>query len=80
MESSFIEWLVGQAGIGGLAAMSLYLLNRAHQDALRREKEHAEQNRSDKLEFMRVLSDTARALTGLEKAIDDIVTVRKSDK
>ena len=70
MDQPFLEWVVGQAGIGGLAAMALYLLNKAHNDALRREQEYSASNREDKQQMMAVLSENARVLSGLQAAIE----------
>lgn len=80
MDTPFIEWLIGQAGIGGLAAMSLYLLNRSHQDSVRREKEYADTNRADKIEMMRIVGEMAKAITNLEKSLDSIVTRRARER
>jgi TolA-binding protein len=72
VDAPFIEWLIGQAGIGGLAAMSIYLLNRSYQDNLRREKENADTQRADKLEVMRLMTEITRAISRLEGAIDSL--------
>ncbi len=71
MEPTFIEWIVGQAGIGGLAALALFLLNREYQDAMRRERENAEIHRADKIKLMDSLADIAGRLARLENAVDD---------
>jgi TolA-binding protein len=72
VDAPFIEWLIGQAGIGGLAAMSIYLLNRSYQDNLRREKENADTQRADKLEVMRLMTEITRAISRLEGSIDGL--------
>ena len=72
MESTFVEWLVGQAGVAGIAGLALFLLNRTYQDALRRESDHASTTRDDKLKLISVLEENARAMTGLQKAIDNL--------
>jgi hypothetical protein len=69
-DPNMIQWLIGQAGIGGLAAMALYTLNANHQTALRREREYAEANREDKTQLLRVLSDNTSALTKLTGMIE----------
>jgi hypothetical protein len=77
MESAFIEWLVGQVGVAGIAGLSLYLLNRTYQDALRRELDHAATARDDKLKMISVLEENARAMTGLQRAIDSLCDARR---
>jgi hypothetical protein len=72
MDSTFIQWLVGQAGIGGLAAMALYLLDKAHKDALRREREYAEANREDKKQLLAMLSEIATTMSELKSAIEGV--------
>ena len=69
-DPNLIQWLIGQAGIGGLAAMALYTLNANHQTALRREREYAEANREDKTQLLRVLSDNTSALAKLSNMIE----------
>lgn len=65
-----MQWVLGQVGVGGIAALSLYLLNKAHQDARQREKDYAEMLRADRAELIRVMTETTRALTALENAIE----------
>lgn len=69
-DPNMVQWLVGQAGIGGLAAMALFTLNSNHQAALRREREYAESNREDKTQLLRVLSDNTAALAKLTGMIE----------
>ena len=78
-DPNLIQWLVGQAGIGGLAAMALYTLNTNHQAALRREREYSEANREDKAKLLSVLSDNTAALTKLTGTIENLVYGHVSD-
>lgn len=68
-----IQWLVGQAGIGGLAAFALYTLNTNHQQALRREQEYAASNREDKLQLLRVMAENTIAVTKLTAMIEQLL-------
>ncbi len=72
MEPTFIQWLVGQAGLGGLAALALWLNSRQAAEAIRRERETAEQMRSLNAEVLTTLKDVTKALTALQGAIDGI--------
>lgn len=70
MDSAFIQFLTTQIGLGGVAALCLWLLSRAYQDSLRREREYADANREDKKQMMAVMQEMTRALAGLEGAIE----------
>lgn len=70
MEAPFVEWLIGQAGIGGLAALSLFLLNREHQDAMRRERENADAHRADKLKLLDSIALYVAQIAALENALE----------
>lgn len=69
MDATFAQWILGQVGVGGIAALALYLLNKAHQDARQRERDCADGQRTDKTELIRVVTEAARATAGLEAAI-----------
>lgn len=70
MDSTFLQWLVGQAGVGGLAALALFLLDRSYRDALRREKETVEQGREDRRQLIVVLGDNAKMCSSLQGAVE----------
>lgn len=70
MDSAFIQFLTTQVGLGGVAALSLWLLSRAYQDSLRREREYADANREDKKQMLQMMQENTRALAGLESAIE----------
>lgn len=72
MDPTFIQWLVGQSGMAGLAAFALWLNNRQAQEALRRERETSEQMRALNAEVLGTLKDVTKALSGLENAIDGL--------
>jgi len=68
-----IQWLVGQAGIAGLAAFALYTLNTSYQSSLRREQDYAEANRSDKVQLVSVLHENTVALTKLGSMLEQVL-------
>lgn len=70
MDSTFLQWLVGQVGVGGLAGLALYLLDRSYRDALRREKETVEQGREDRRQLIVVLGDNAKMCASLQGAVE----------
>lgn len=72
VDSTFLQWLIGQAGVGGLAALALWLLDRSYRDALRREKEVIEQGREDRRQLISVLSENARTFTALQATIENV--------
>lgn len=79
MDANMIQWLVGQAGIGGLAAFALYTLNANHQTALRREREYADANREDKTLLMKSLNENTAALSRLTLLIESLSYGHKPD-
>lgn len=72
MDTTFIQWLIGQSGIGAVAALAIYLLNKAFTDALRREREYAESNRDDKKAMIELFAENARVLSALQNAIEGL--------
>jgi hypothetical protein len=70
VDSAFIQMILGQSGMGGIAALAMWLMNKAHQDALRREVTNSELMRTERAELIRVMNETTRAITALESAID----------
>lgn len=71
-DAGMIQWLIGQGGIGVLAAFVLFMLNRNYQVALSREREYADTNREDKLALLRVLDANTAALARLTSMIEAI--------
>lgn len=72
MDSGFIQFLTTQVGLGGVAALALWLNNRAYQDALRREREYSDASREDKRAMMDVMQANTKALAALESAIENM--------
>ena len=75
MESAFLEWLIGQAGLAGVAALALYMQNRTWQEANRRERESAEQHRADKQILIEALGEHTRVTAELKAAIEHLTRV-----
>lgn len=69
MEQPLLEWIVGQAGLAGLAAFAIFIVRQTYADALRREQEHSQANREDKAQVITVIRENAKAMTALEAAI-----------
>ncbi len=70
MENDFLQWLVAQGGVGGLAAFALWMLNRVWTDALRREQQRSAEQREDKNRLASVLEENTKALVRLESLIE----------
>jgi hypothetical protein len=70
MEQGLLEWIAGQTGIMGVAMMALFFLRQAYENSLKREQQYADENRSDKLQMMALLSENARVMTELRGAIE----------
>lgn len=77
MDNAFLQWAISQAGLGGIAALALWLNNKQAQDALRRERETSEQMRSLNTEVLTTLKDVTKALTALEGAIDGLTRAER---
>ncbi len=67
-----MQWLVGQVGVGGLAGLALWLLDRSYRDWLRREKEAIDTGREDRRLLIEVLAENARTFTQLQSAIENL--------
>ena len=72
MDSTFLQWLVGQAGVGGLAALALFLLDRSYRDSLRRERETIEQQRGDRQSLIQVVAENAKMCSSLQATIENM--------
>jgi hypothetical protein len=75
MDVTFIQWLIGQSGIGAVAGLAIYMLSKTYADALRREREYAEANREDKKAMMTLFAENARVLSALQNAIEGLRNV-----
>lgn len=78
MDTAFIQMILGQSGMGGIAALAMWLMNKSHQDALRREIANNELMRAERAELIRVMNDTTKALTALEGAISTLTHDRSN--
>jgi hypothetical protein len=72
MDSAFISWLIGQSGIGAIAALALFLLDRSYRDSLRREKETIEQSREDRRLLLSVLAENAKTNASLQATVENM--------
>lgn len=78
MDASFIQLILSQTGMGGIATLAMWLMNKSHQDALRREIANNDLMRAERAELIRVMNDTTKALTALESAIYTLTHERDS--
>ena len=78
MDASFIQLILSQTGMGGIAALAMWLMNTSHQDALRREIASNDLMRAERAELIRAMNDTTKALTALESAIYTLTHERDS--
>lgn len=83
MEPTFIQWLIGQAGIAGLAGFALYMLDRAHKQVQLLTAEYAATNREDKLLLLRTMDEASKMQATLLTKYDTLmafVTKREEHK
>lgn len=71
-DSNLFQLILTQTGLGGIAFFAMWLLNRTHTDALRREREYAETLRSDRAELLTVTRDLVKIMAGLENAVQTL--------
>lgn len=70
MDQQFIQWIIGQVGLGGVAALALYLLNQNYKASLAAAQQHYSESESDKKILMTTLTDNTRAITQLTVLIE----------
>lgn len=69
MDTNFIQWLVGQTGVTGLAAFALWMLKNVYDDKLKRERDL-----NDTL--LSTIKDNTEALTALREAINNLARAK----
>ena len=72
MEQPFIEWLVGQAGLAGIAGLSLWMLNAVWKHRLEEAKEWADKERADKTRLADVLQENTQAITAMTEVMRQV--------
>lgn len=77
MDSTLMQFVITQVGLGGVAALAMWFDDRQTKDALRREKENFESLRTVNAELLKALNDNTRAMTGLEAAIEALTHERQ---
>lgn len=77
MDSTLMQFVITQVGLGGVAALAMWFNDRQAKDALRREKENFESLRTVNAELLKALNDNTRAMTGLEAAIEALTHDRQ---
>lgn len=75
MESEFIGFLIQQVGLGGVAALALYLLSKAHKDAEMLTASYAAAQREDKMILIKAMEETTKALVSLIVKQDMLVSM-----
>ena len=72
MEQTFIEWLVGQAGLAGIAGLALWMLNAVWKQRLAEMQVHIERERSDKLRLADVLAKNTDAIATMTETMRQV--------
>lgn len=76
MENTFFQWIMTQVGLAGVAGLALWFSNKQAADAMRREKENADDLRTINSELLKALNENTRAMTGLQSAIEALTYER----
>jgi hypothetical protein len=69
MDPSFVQWMVGQTGIGSLAAFSIWQLLQSKNEEIRREREAAVRQREDLDRLLQALGENTKAMTRVAEVI-----------
>lgn len=78
-DASFVQWLIGQAGVSGLAGFALWMLRQSYQSQYRREQEYARENRDDKKLLMELLSENSRVMSALKTLLESYIRQERGD-
>lgn len=73
MDINLIQWIAQQAGATGIAFFAMWMLDRAHKERLRENRETIEQGRADRVELISVIRENAKTFTALQGAIDNLM-------
>ena len=69
LEDTILQWLVTQAGLAGIAALSIIILNRVWADRTNSELARRAEEREDKLALLQAYQDNAAAMKEISTAI-----------
>jgi len=72
VDAGFVQWALGQTGIGAVAALALWLLDRSYRDSLRREKDTVEQGREDRRLLISILAENTKSNAALQLTIENM--------
>lgn len=70
MTDTMIQWIVGQAGMGAVAALALVMLRESYQMIVRQMAQTIERERADKELLVQTVSQAREAMTMLTSAIE----------
>lgn len=72
MESEFVQWLVGQTGVAGVAGLALVMLRQAYEDRDRRSKEAIEREKQISDTLVDVVQAHTRAVAKNTAALEEL--------
>jgi len=70
MEGTIIEWIIQQAGMAGIAALSLVMLNKVWCDRVEEEKRRAEEINQMRKQLLEALDRNTKVITQLVERLD----------
>lgn len=79
MDATFVQWMVGQSGIAGIAIFAMFLLNKSWRDRtdeqkaqMAREREVAELAREDRRQLIAVVTENAKVITENSRTVSSL--------
>jgi len=79
VDPTFVQWMVGQTGIAGIAVFAMFLLNKSWRDRIdeqraqmAREREVAELAREDRRQLIGVVTENAKVITENSRTVSSL--------
>ena len=74
--SNILQWVLGQVGLGGIAAMALWMLRETYRMMVLREQEITAQSKEDKSAVLLALTENSRILSRLTTLLEAVLYER----
>ena len=75
MDQQFIQWIVGQSGVAGVATLALWMLRQAYQDRDRSHREMIEREKQVSDTMIQALQEHTEAVAKNTAALEELQRV-----